>query len=115
MLSGTRHRIVLLFLMVTPSGMAIGQDTAGAWRSIPLIQDGKVQSVCIADPRDWEAWASVDTANRLMQGQPAAEQRIPVRLFDASNLSELTPTDLKQGWQGGIDYQVHFLKIWGVQ
>jgi ribose transport system substrate-binding protein len=83
-------------------------------QNLGLIKDGKVQSVCVADPRDWEAWAAVDTANRLMQGQPPAEQSIPVRLFDASNLADLTPTDLKDGWQGGLDFRSHFLKIWGV-
>jgi ribose transport system substrate-binding protein len=84
-------------------------------QNLQLIRDGKVQSVCIADPRDWEAWAAVDTANRLMQGQAAVAQSIPVRLFDKTNLNDLTPTDLKEGWQGGIDYQSHYLKIWGVQ
>jgi ribose transport system substrate-binding protein len=84
-------------------------------QNLGLIKDDKVQSVCVADPRDWEAWAAVDTANRLVQGQPPAEQSIPVRLFDASNLADLTPTDLKDGWQGGLDFRSHFLKIWGVQ
>ncbi len=83
-------------------------------QNLGLIKEGKVQTVCIADPRDWEAWAAIDTANRLIQGQPAASQSIPVRLFDASNQGELTAADLKDGWQGGIDYQGHFLKIWGV-
>jgi ribose transport system substrate-binding protein len=84
-------------------------------QNLGLIKDGQVQSVCIADPRDWEAWAAVDTANRLIQGQSAASQSIPVRLFDKSNLGDLTEMDLKEGWQGGIDYKAHFLKIWGVQ
>ena len=84
-------------------------------QNLALIKDGRVQTVCIADPRDWEAWATVDTANRLMQGQPAVDQSIPVRLFDKSNLADLTPEDLKEGWQGGIDYKSYYLKMWGVQ
>jgi len=84
-------------------------------QNLQLIRDGKVQTVCIADPRDWEAWAAVDTANRVMQGQPVVPQSIPVRLFDKSNLNDLTPTDIKDGWQGGIDYRAQYLKIWGVQ
>lgn len=83
-------------------------------QNLQLIRDGKVQVVCIADPRDWEAWASVDTLNRLMNGQPPVEQNIPVRLFDKSNLDELTETDIKNGWQGGTDFRSQFLKIWGV-
>lgn len=84
-------------------------------QNLQLIKDDKVQRVCIADPRDWEAWATVDTANRLMQGQPPVDQSIPVRLFDKSNLADLTADDLKEGWQGGIDYKSHYLKTWGVQ
>jgi ribose transport system substrate-binding protein len=84
-------------------------------QNLGLIKDGRVQRVCIADPRDWEAWATVDTANRLMHGQPFVDQKIPVRLFDKSNIADLTPTDLKEGWQGGIDYKAHYEKLWGVQ
>ncbi len=84
-------------------------------QNLQLIRDGKVQVVCIADPRDWEAWASIDTLNRMMNGQPAVDQSIPVRLFDKSNLDELTDNDIKNGWQGGTDFRSHYLKIWGVQ
>lgn len=84
-------------------------------QNLELIKDGKVQRVCIADPRDWEAWATVDTANRLMQGQPFVDQKIPVRLFDKSNLADLTAEDRKEGWQGGIDYKARYEKMWGFQ
>lgn len=84
-------------------------------QNLALIKDDRVQRVCIADPRDWEAWATVDTANRLMQGQPFADQKIPVRLFDKTNIADLTADDLKEGWQGGIDYKAQYAKIWGVQ
>ena len=83
-------------------------------QNLALIKEDKVQRVCIADPRDWEAWATIDTANRLMQGQPFVDQKIPVRLFDKSNLADLTPDDLKEGWQGGIDYKSAYKKMWGV-
>jgi ribose transport system substrate-binding protein len=84
-------------------------------QNLALIKDDRVQRVCIADPRDWEAWATVDTANRLMQGQPAVDQSIPVRLFDKSNMADLTADDLKEGWQGGLDYKSYYLKMWGVE
>jgi ribose transport system substrate-binding protein len=83
-------------------------------QNLQLIRDGRVQVVCIADPRDWEAWAAVDTLNRLMNGQPAVDQNIPVRLFDKSNVDQLTDNDIKNGWQGGTDFRSQFLKIWGV-
>lgn len=83
--------------------------------NIGLIKEGRVQVVCIADPRDWEAWAATDNLNRLMQGQAAVDQRIPVRLFDKDNADEFTETDISEGWQGGFDYKSEYLKIWGVQ
>jgi ribose transport system substrate-binding protein len=49
-----------------------------------------------------------------MQGQPFVDQKIPVRLFDKSNLADLTAEDLKEGWQGGLDYKSNYKKIWGV-
>lgn len=84
-------------------------------QNLQLIGDDKVQVVCIADPRDWEAWASIDTLNRMMNGEPAVDQNIPVRLFDKSNLDQLTENDIKNGWQGGTDFRSEYLKIWGVQ
>jgi len=84
-------------------------------QNLQLIRDGQVQRVCIADPRDWEAWAAVDTANRLIQGEPPVDQNIPVRLFDQSNVADLTEDDLKNGWQGGLDFRANYVKLWGVQ
>jgi ribose transport system substrate-binding protein len=81
--------------------------------NIGLIRDGKVQVVCIADPRDWEAWAATDNLNRLIQGQPAVDQKIPVRLFDKDNVKDFTETDSAQGWQGGFDYKGEYKKLWG--
>jgi ribose transport system substrate-binding protein len=82
-------------------------------QNLQLMRDHKVQVVCVADPRDWEAWATVDQANRLMQGQAAADQHIPFHLVDLSNVDALSPTDLTDGWQGGIDYKAQFKKLWG--
>jgi ribose transport system substrate-binding protein len=82
--------------------------------NIDLIRNGTVQVVCIADPRDWEAWAAVDNLNRLIQGQEAVDQRIPVRLFDTDNVDEFTAEDIENGWQGGFDYQEQYRSIWGV-
>lgn len=98
----------------------VGQNVKGAGfdcnaENIALIKDRKIQVVCIADPRDWEAWATMDTLNRVMQGQPVVNQRIPVRLFDVDNASEFTATDAQQGWQGGFDYKTQYKAIWGVQ
>ena len=82
--------------------------------NIQLIRDHKVQTVCIADPRDWEAWAAVDTVNRLIAGEEPVEQSIPVRLYDVNNVDEFTETDVAEGWQGNFDFKSEYKKVWGV-
>jgi len=98
----------------------VARDIKGAGfdcnaENIDLIRNGTVQVVCIADPRDWEAWAAVDNLNRLIQGQDPVDQSIPVRLFDTDNVDEFTEEDIANGWQGGFDYQSQYKRIWGVQ
>jgi ribose transport system substrate-binding protein len=82
--------------------------------NIQLIRDHKVQVVCIADPRDWEGWAAVDTMNRLFNGEQPVEQSIPVRLYDVNNVDEFTDADVAGGWQGNFDYKSQYRKIWGI-
>jgi ribose transport system substrate-binding protein len=84
-------------------------------QNIQLIQDGVVQVVCIADPRNWEAWATIDIVNRLLGGEEPVQQDIPVRLFDDQNTDEFTEEDIQEGWQGGFDFRSEYLRIWGVE
>lgn len=83
--------------------------------NLELMRQGTIQTVCVADPRDWEAWATVDQANRLVEGEKPADQKIPFLLVDRDTIDKLTPEDLDKGWQGGVDYQAEYKKIWGVQ
>jgi ribose transport system substrate-binding protein len=97
----------------------LGQDLLGAGfdcnaANLQLMRNKVIQTVCVADPRDWEAWATIDQANRLVQGQKAADEKIPFLLVDRDTLGKLTPDDLAKGWQGGLDYKTQFKKIWGV-
>jgi ribose transport system substrate-binding protein len=84
-------------------------------QNIQLIKDGTVQVVCIADPRNWEAWATIDLVNRLLNGEDPVDQSIPVRLFDDANADEFTEEDIQEGWQGGYDFRSEYLRIWGVE
>ena len=84
-------------------------------QNIQLIKDATVQVVCIADPRNWEAWATIDLVNRLLNGEDPVDQSIPVRLFDDANADEFTEEDIQEGWQGGYDFRSEYLRIWGVE
>jgi ribose transport system substrate-binding protein len=98
-------------------------------QNLAWIKQGYHQAVCLADPRIWEAWAAVDAANRMMQGQQPytvghlagspsnfPNYDVPLLLVDKDNVGSLTADDLANGWQGGaIDFRSHYLKLWGVQ
>jgi ribose transport system substrate-binding protein len=84
-------------------------------QNIQLIKDGVVQVVCIADPRNWEAWATIDIVNRLLNGEEPVQQSIPVRLFDDANADEFTEEDIQEGWQGGFDFRSEYLSIWAAE
>ncbi|MCW2833528.1 MAG: ribose transport system substrate-binding protein [Nocardioides sp.] len=82
--------------------------------NLQLIQENKIQVVCAADPRDWEGYAVVDNLNRMLQGEEAVDQKIPTKMFDASNIDTLSDEELKSGWQGDIDFRSEYAKLWGL-
>jgi ribose transport system substrate-binding protein len=84
-------------------------------QNLQLIKDGQFQTMTIGNPYEWEAWAALDNLNRLLNGQQAVDQKIPVRIIDNSNMSDLKPEELKSGWAGGIDYVAKYKELWGVK
>lgn len=83
-------------------------------QNLQLIKDDQFQVMSVANPYQWEAWAAIDNLNRLLHGEPVVDQHIPVRIFDKSNVGELPADEVASGWNGGIDYQAEFKKLWGV-
>jgi ribose transport system substrate-binding protein len=92
--------------------MGAGFDCNG--ENLQLIKSRQVQAVCAADPREWEGYGLVDNVNRLFNGQPAVQQNIPIRLFDASNLDQLSDEEIQHGWQGDVDFRAMYRELWGV-
>lgn len=98
----------------------LGQDLLGAGfdcnaANLELMRQGVIQTVCVADPRDWEAWATIDQLNRMVEGEEPVDQGIPFLLVDRDTLDQLTPEDLEKGWQGGVDFRSEFKRLWGAQ
>lgn len=93
--------------------MGAGFDCNG--ENVQLIKDGEVQVVCAADPRDWEGYGLIDNMNRMMHGQAAVSQNIPIRMFDHDTMSQLSPTEVKSGWQGDYDFRSKYRSLWGVK
>ena len=84
-------------------------------QNLQLIKDEQFQTMTIGNPYEWEAWAALDNLNRLLNGQEVVDQKIPVRIIDNSNMSDLKPEELKSGWAGGIDYVAKYKELWGVK
>lgn len=84
-------------------------------QNLQLIKDGQFQVMTVGNPYQWEAWAAIDNLNRMLNGQPVVDQKIPVRIFDASNLSDLSADEMANGWNGGLDYQAKYKELWGIK
>ncbi len=97
-----------------------GQNIKGAGfdcngENIQLMKDGIVQAVSACDPRDWEAYAVIDDLNRMMHGQPAVPQNIPIKMIDSSTVGQLSEDEIKNGWQGDVDFRAEYRKLWGLK
>lgn len=100
---------------VTASGInteAKGIGMNGNAQNLQLIKDGQFQVMTVANPYQWEAWAAMDNLRRIMAGQKVVDQKIPVRIFDKSNVGDLPAAEMASGWGGGLDYVAEYKKLW---
>lgn len=78
---------------------------------LAFVQNGQATST-VAIPNAWGAWAAIDNANRVLNGEEPVDQHIPFRLFSVDNVEDI-PTSGEQ-WAGDVDYKSQFQTIWGV-
>jgi ribose transport system substrate-binding protein len=77
--------------------------------TVAMIRKGD-ETVAMAEPQSWGAWASMDNMNRVFAGQEAIEQNIPIRLITQENVSSIAEGD---AWEGDdVDYQAAYKAIW---
>ncbi|MET0929755.1 MAG: substrate-binding domain-containing protein [Aeromicrobium sp.] len=82
---------------------------------LKLIGDGNGEvRTDVAENPDWVAYVNIDTAFRAMLGVPPIKGASgPVRLIDASNVSETgNPPESGKGF--GDEYPAAYLKLWGL-
>jgi ribose transport system substrate-binding protein len=96
----------------------VGFDVKGAGfdcngESLQMIKEEQIQVVSACDPRDWEAYGLVDNLNRMMHGEATINQNIPIKMFDITNIDQLTENDIINGWQGEYDFRSEYLRLWG--
>lgn len=80
--------------------------------TVALIRKGQ-ETVAMAEPQAWGAWAAMDNMNRALAGQPTVEENIPIRLITKANVDSIPEG---KAWEGdSVDYQAAYQKIWSGQ
>jgi ribose transport system substrate-binding protein len=76
---------------------------------VAAVRDGDVQATAAA-PWEWGGWAAVDLIARKLAGDKAwasTPHRLPWKLITKEN------APAQGSWQGDVDYQAAFEKLWG--
>ncbi len=82
-------------------------------RSLELIQRGTALKVAVGSPNRWMAYAMGDQILRALTGNPVVgDEEIPVRLFDAENISSVDLDQPEERWYGPVDLEDRYGAIW---
>jgi ribose transport system substrate-binding protein len=84
--------------------------------ALTMLKDGKLVAGDVGGMNAWLGWAAMDQIARLATGsEPAADTRIPHRIFTAANIDSIDLSKLETEWYGGIDLASEYKKLWGVE
>jgi ribose transport system substrate-binding protein len=86
-------------------GFSVDCDVANA----KIIADGGYQNACIGFAFQRAGYGHVDNVNRLVNGQPSADQGLVGKMITKDN----APTDGK-AWDGDFDAVALYKKAWGI-
>lgn len=107
-------------------------SASGTAANYQLIQQGQLQEADLALPSGFLAWSVVDTALRLLAGQPVSQSQskpalasipghpdiiaggVPQEFIIKSLIPSGTVTSVDQLWSPTENYQAAFKKLWGV-
>jgi ribose transport system substrate-binding protein len=81
-----------------------------------MIQDGDVIIAQIGESPEWNGWANMDVALRLLSGVEALEdENVPQRIIDTENVDDTgTPPAEGAGFGPASAYEDGYLTLWGV-
>ncbi|GAA2088728.1 sugar ABC transporter substrate-binding protein [Aeromicrobium tamlense] len=80
----------------------------GVSPALDLIRKGDL-AASVGGAMEWGTWAAMDNMNRMLAGEEAVEQNVPIRLITAENIDSIEPGG---PWTGDIDYAAEYQKIW---
>ena len=79
------------------------------------LKAGISVKVDVGNPVAWDGWGAVDQALRALKKLPAvADEKVPVRLFDTSNVNSINLSANPASWYGGATYGADYLRLWGL-
>lgn len=77
------------------------------------VRKGDIVSMNVGENLEWIGYAVVDQSMRIVGGlRPVGNARVPVRLFDRSNIAEAGPK-FTGGW--GTSYIAGYQTLWGLR
>lgn len=84
----------------------------GTPEMLKLVKQGDIVSMNVGENLEWIGYAVVDQSMRIMGGlRPVKNARVPVRVFDRSNINQAGPK-FTSGW--GNSYISGYRKLWGL-
>jgi ribose transport system substrate-binding protein len=79
------------------------------------LANGTPVKVEVATPVGWHGWAVVDEVLRsLTGGSAAANDNLPLRLFDAQNIGTINLKADPGSWYGPADYRAAYKQLWNL-
>jgi ribose transport system substrate-binding protein len=88
-----------------------------------LKQSGDPLTCDVGSPLGWSGYAIADSALRILSGVAApcaspppcgSGEKIPLRTFDRTNITQFDLTGSDALWYGPTDYKVEYKKLWGI-
>jgi len=94
-----------------------GVSSTALLAGLQLLKSGSYSYADAGQDYPYSAWAFADEAYRLILGQPAVTENLPMRLFTRQNVSSVTLSQAAQNngsWYGATNFPTLFKKLWGV-
>jgi ribose transport system substrate-binding protein len=100
--AGAASRVKISTFNATP---AVMQQIGGSGNVLSDVGIGSVRY----------GWGWADQVFRVLAGVSAVpDEKLPVRLFDSSNIAQLNLNASTDTWYGNVDYRSAYRKLWGV-
>jgi len=79
------------------------------------LKQGQMVSGDIGSPQHWLGWAIMDQTFRILTHRPpVADENIPNRLFDATNINSVNLNAAEGTWYGATNFRQKYRTLWGM-